>query len=412
MLRSLSALLLLAAPAAASVVVVNGDSFVLQAAIDAAADGDILLIKPGSGGAISGVAIDGKSLTLVVDQGVYTLGRIEVRNLPASGVVMLHGFTLTTFSPAFLFPSAESGSLEVHDCAGSVRVEDCGITAPPQGTGTFGIAPKAVNGVLVVGSSDVAITDCTITGGIGPFESGSCTIPGYAPSGPGGDGVRVRDGRVALLDVISIGGAGGGPFGPCSFNDDSPGGAGLRMQGASRVVSADSDLRGANDTISSEAPGSGLVIEGAGTLVQRGGSISQGGGLPVVPAIIAPPGSVTSYAAPPRGLAITSPIRVAANGTLTIDGVAGETDAVFESPAGGWAELPGKQGVFLLGAPLIGPILIVANPTGTVSVPFTTPPVLPPGVDGLTVHLQLFSKLGAVVTVEDVATCTVIKQGL
>src|SRR5262249_26451909 len=157
---------------------------------------------------------------------------------------------------------------------------ECSITAQPQGPGIFDFAPPGIDGVLVVNSLDVALTDLTVTGGVGAPENGNCTAPGYAPSSPGGDGVRVYDGHVALLGVIALGGVGGGPGGQCSQGSESPGGAGLRMFGASRVVAEDSAILGADDTTLSKSPGSGLVITDSGTLVQRGGSISQGSGLP------------------------------------------------------------------------------------------------------------------------------------
>jgi hypothetical protein len=95
-------------------------------------------------------------------------------------------------------------------------------------------------------------------------------------------------------------------------------------------------------------------------------------------------------------------------GVLEVDGVAGELVAIFESPAGGWLDLPGKQGVLLLGAPLLGPVLALPNPSGALSLGFSTPPLLPPGVDGVTVLLQLLVKDGPAVLVEDVASCTVL----
>jgi len=180
-------------PAQAGVIVVNGDAAVLQAAIDAAADGDTLLLKPPGGDVFfNTVTVDGKSLTLVADGGVYELPRLVVQNLPAGGQ----------------------------------------------------------------GASSAHLADCTIAG----------------------------------------------------------------------------------------AANAGLSL------------------------------------APPRGLHVSSPLRIGQAGTLEIEGVAGELAAVFEA--------------------------------GSLSIPFDTPPLLPPGVLGQTVLLQLFVKLGLLVTVEDVARCTLLDASI
>jgi len=46
------------------------------------------------------------------------------------------------------------------------------------------------------------------------------------------------------------------------------------------------------------------------------------------------------------------------------------------------------------------------------SLGFSTPPLLPPGVDGVTVLLQLLVKDGPAVLVEDVASCTVLSAAI
>src|SRR5262245_26298289 len=183
-----------AAPARAGVIVVEGEAAVLFDAIDAAAEGDILLIKPGSsGGFLDSLTIDGKSLTLVVDGGTYTLGQLSVRNLAAGQQVTLRnltlGPTLTPFSPI----GSDSAALNVVDCAGAVWVDTCTLAPPPTTPGLFGFSPHGLHGLTALNSQDVVVSDCTITGGHGTNESGSCGLPGYAASSPGGDGVHAKD---------------------------------------------------------------------------------------------------------------------------------------------------------------------------------------------------------------------------
>src|SRR6185436_13760735 len=81
------------APAFANVlkVATTGAPFTqIQSAVNAASDGDVILISPGSYGAVT---IDGKSLTLV-KQGtanVTIMGTTTVKNLTASKRVILSG---------------------------------------------------------------------------------------------------------------------------------------------------------------------------------------------------------------------------------------------------------------------------------------------------------------------------------
>jgi len=412
MLRACARLVLvglLAAAARAGVTVVDGDFFVLQTAIDAAADGDILLLKPGSGGFISGATIDGKSLTLVVDGGSYNLGHLTVSNVPAGGQVTLRGLTISDPIAFFYTAFPESGGIEVRDCAGSVWIDACSIVAAPQSPGGFAGSLPGAHGLFALNSADVVLSDGSVTGGVGAFENGSCTIPGYAPSSRGGDGVRARDSNVALLRMQVTGGAGGGPSGVCSQGDSSPGGDGLRLQGAARVHVAGGVVHGANDTASAAGPGAGLVIEDvAGAVTLRGVSVTAGTGLPAALDVVAPPGTVQTYAAEPRGLQVSSPLRQGEAGQIDIEGLAGDLVALFEAPAGTFAPLPGKQGIFLLGAPTVGPVFAAFSPADAWSLPFGTPTLLPAGVDGTTILLQLVVKSGTQVLVEDVASCTIL----
>jgi hypothetical protein len=116
-------LMLLARPLQAAVVVVdfaNGpgtDYEFLWQAIDAAADGDTLLIRPGY--YETWVTVDGRSLTLLGDgAGVNIDGTLTVRHLAAGQRVVLRGLDL-----------GYAGSVELYDNDGVVYVEDCTILA-------------------------------------------------------------------------------------------------------------------------------------------------------------------------------------------------------------------------------------------------------------------------------------------
>lgn len=121
-LRSPLACLLLSAPAlAADVLVVDttpgsGVDFTsIETALAAAADGDVVLVRPGAYGhsLSSPVVIDGKSVVLVADGAVQWTGGLMVLNLSASQRFAMRG----------LHSSNDLGMAAL-DCSGTVWVED------------------------------------------------------------------------------------------------------------------------------------------------------------------------------------------------------------------------------------------------------------------------------------------------
>ena len=142
---------LLAAPATADVHVVDlgggGDFLDLQPAIDAAADGDILLVKAGN--LYTSALIDGKGLTIVAEDGDFVLADwFEVRNLPARRTVMLAGMRATQ-------PGTQGEIARLTDNLGAVRLLDMELYAP-QGGNNFG--------VYLLNCTDVVFTRCVMSG--------------------------------------------------------------------------------------------------------------------------------------------------------------------------------------------------------------------------------------------------------
>jgi hypothetical protein len=123
-----------ASTARASVTVVHPvTTDTVQAAIDAAADGDILVLKPNAGAVFPGDTntIDGKSLSLVADGGEVRLQHLIVRNLSADQQVLLQGLRLAPFNEfGFPYDGTLSGVVEVRACAGPVWLESCAVVAP------------------------------------------------------------------------------------------------------------------------------------------------------------------------------------------------------------------------------------------------------------------------------------------
>ena len=117
--------LLLASPLAANEVLVVAetagpgvDHTSIDAALIFAADGDIVLVRPGaySIATTPSVPVDGKAVMLVADGAVTVDGAIAVQNLDATRTFSMRGFT-----------SAQGLALTATACSGVVWVEDCDL---------------------------------------------------------------------------------------------------------------------------------------------------------------------------------------------------------------------------------------------------------------------------------------------
>jgi hypothetical protein len=64
----------------------------IQPAVDAAADGDVILVRPGAG--YAAFTVDAKSIAVCFEGigGGFVAGSVTVRNLRANQSVLLHGF--------------------------------------------------------------------------------------------------------------------------------------------------------------------------------------------------------------------------------------------------------------------------------------------------------------------------------
>lgn len=232
MLVALAALLGLGRSANAEVWIVSaagiGDFTEIQPAVDAAAEGDTIVVRPGDYPAF---AVDGKGLTIVaVESGVVTES-IQVTSLPAGSTLALR--------------SIDTVHVVLTDCAGTVWLEDCSVRAHPflHSAGVAVLATNCANVVisgcdaegtccfdldgppgLLASASRIALYDSSFLGGGGAW-------PTYGNAGDGGDGVRLEQGSFLLASGCRIEGGEGGVGGYGGSGGD--GGDGL-------VVSADS----------------------------------------------------------------------------------------------------------------------------------------------------------------------------
>jgi hypothetical protein len=208
----LGGFLALAGTSSAGVIVVDaagGGSFTqIQPAIDAAVDGDTILVKPGHYTAFS---IVGKGLTVVGDVGTITMsGRVEVEDTLASQIVTLANLKSTG-------AGSEPQGMTATFNAAAVRVVACewvgandGPTVPVIGGGV---------GASFASSTNVAVSGCTIVGGDGE-SSDSCLSDLVSP---GGVGLVTQIASVAMYDTVVRGGHGGN-----GGNWTEPGGIGIQ----------------------------------------------------------------------------------------------------------------------------------------------------------------------------------------
>ena len=280
----------------------------LQTAVDAAASGDLLLVKAGS---YAGFTITSKSLTVTADLGhAVDVGEITVDALAASQNVVLSGLNVD--------PNGGGTALWLTSNAGPVHVERCTLL----GTGVPVFVPG--HAVQVIQSTGATFTECTIaattgnSGDAGVLSQGSdvaffeCTISAASQfsSAPGQAACSLIGGTIFASGTSFFGGPGGdggvsGPFMICS--DGGDGGPGLSLSGG---LGADPVARIVDCTF-------------------VGGPGGASGGPTCFPGSAGPPtqifsGSLTTIPVAARTYEVSSPIRSGVPATLSFHGVPDE----------------------------------------------------------------------------------------
>lgn len=174
----------------------------LQGAVDAAADGDVLLVGKGTYAAFT---IDGKGLSVIAPGSDATItGTIEVKNLASTKRVLLSGLDATGTTAQ---PIATPG-LRLTNDAGHVRLQDCAFIGGKgvNGGGQQGYGSGG-HGVQILTCPTVAFVGCSLMGGKGYSDSTGSCYDCYG--GNGGDGVIATTAGVALYDCQLVGGNGG-----------------------------------------------------------------------------------------------------------------------------------------------------------------------------------------------------------
>jgi hypothetical protein len=381
---------------AADVIIVDaaggGDATTISGGISLAADGDIVLVKPGVyTGLLQSFGVIGKSLTVVGDTGGEVIApNLTIADVPEGGLVVVRNVSIVPGPNSII-----GRNILVDDCAGLVLLQDVeaiGKDGQPVG---FGVEP-GFTGLRAIGNDALVPVDCTLHGGDG-FD----TEAGETSASTGGVGVFVSTSSLALYGCDVRGGDGGSDV--LHGNGGRDGATGLWAAGAN-VYATGGSIHGGdagdggvfNQTDVGCAGGVGMVAV-AWSLVRvidldlsgGAGGAPDGGGTP------GPDGEpleeansrVVPYAGTARRLELPAVLREGESGTLTVSGVPGDLVGVFVAETGGALPLSGPVGIFVPAEPLVGPLMLGPLPAeGQVDLPFTVPTL--PGVDGLVLLAQ------------------------
>lgn len=398
---------LLAASARGDVIVVDeaggGDFTHPGPAVAAALDGDIVLIRPGHYvGLDFPVDIDGKALSIIGDAGgTATIPFVSVRNMPAGGTVALRNLTLVA-NPLVSFLGA---TLAATSNAGVLFVEDCVIE------GFVGSsANPGFDAVRIDSSAGAVFTRCTLLGGAGddtaqpPFPT-----PVTLFSSVGGRAARVDGSPVAFYDCLLVGGRGGDDL--LFDNGGSDGGPGVLALGARVTLSGTTVIGGPGgdgcDLAQSATAcrgGSAVTLSGTNPLLEQldsdlqggaGGTLDGGGQAADGAPTVVLSGTTLQHPGQAVGMHKTAPVRTGETATLTVTGPEGHLFGVFFSFGAGFTPKLGFSGVFQLGFPFAGPILLFVMPPGdTFSVDYTAGEIASFGLEGYVTFDQVLMDQG------------------
>ncbi|MBL8861747.1 MAG: hypothetical protein JNK02_07010 [Planctomycetes bacterium] len=213
----------------------NGPFVDIQAAVDASADGDVVLVKSGT---YSSVAIVARAVAVVADAGavVDVQGSLHVRELAPHQTVLVAGLSTRGNYGSV----TDSNGFRASECLGSVRVQDCVFQG---GSTNVTFSPELPDGLQagarIRACADVLIARARIVGGHLPGGYG-----GYPPMPRGGSAVDVGAARVALQDVNAGGANGGSCFSGCW--DASSGGHGMFAREGSEIFAQAGRFVGGN----------------------------------------------------------------------------------------------------------------------------------------------------------------------
>jgi len=362
----------------------SGDFTQLYAAVNVAADGDVILVRPHTE-RYDFTIINGKALTIVGDGAVRPrLKDIIVLNLPAGRNVTLRSLDLEGRAqvPSFPLPLQKPG-VHAKDDEGCVWLQDL-VVLGGSGIPYWGGYEIGWPGLWADGSDCIVVVDSTFTGGHGYWS-----IAGTAYAG--GEGGVLDRSSVALHGSTFVGGEGGS--GDVSY----PGTGGIGLESSGSVVFASGSLVSGGDTglLGAFAPvvpsATGLFARDLSTVEHLATTFAAGGGpaAPGTPLEIEAASTVEDLDDAHRALEVSAVVRELEAGLVSYSGEPGDLVLLRISSAPGWSFTLSLKGVQHLDA-IAGELFLgAAGPAGTLDVVFRAPP-LPPGMEALTAFAQPF----------------------
>jgi hypothetical protein len=408
--------------ALASVIVVDaagGGSFTqIQQAVNAAVDGDTILVKPGS---YAGFTIDGKSLTVVGDVSARpsVFQSVSVINVGSGLIVTLARLDISVVT------GPSQAALVVQNCTGSLRVVETDFEGRNAGT-----TSSPTGAVVLFNAPDIAFSGCTLDGGNGK-SSFTCVFDVVSS---GAAGLTSHDSSTAIYDSIVAGGDGGD-----GGDRTAPGGFGAFVRASAPsalafLFSSRSNIHGGPGG-STDCPDYGCPSSGGAAYSIDADGVSStaigwvlesmivggnpGGGNPACPASPGPQYSDDvpfTFATSALGFAIPSVAREGQSVTVTFTGVPGSRVFLNDSLETTFQGLPSWRGVLISpfpdrGAPLREIKWGVIPASGELNRTYHVPQ-LPSGVEAQTRFLQAYRVGANGITLGSFRTLTVLDSAL
>ena len=388
------AALALCVPAAAQTVHVvdangTGDYLQPQDAVDAAVDGDVILILGQNAPTYDAIVISGKGLTIA---GAGTRPRIETVSIvqtPPGSTTTLRSLVIV---PPFTLLAGTA--LGIGSSDGSVFIEDTDVSGGPAGFESD--AQPAVT--IWSSSSDVVGNRWEVRGGGGWASPAPFTLPadggiGIERLAAGGSATQFEGGAgLALWDSEILGGQGdfgfygGNALGERGLSISSNNGSSELFLAGSTVAAGDNGAACCTSRPGIDASGRDVGIASVASPITAGA-----GSNPVDPVVLSNGAEFDELPGAGRSFTVESPVFEQDPAAVTYEGEPGDMVFALRSTRLGWRFFPDLRGVFHLGAPFAGPTLLgVADGAGLLELSITAPN-LPVGQDAAQLFVQPYA---------------------